>query len=736
MKKLSLAMALIMIIAVIASTLGMTGFATDAAPADAVASIGDTTYTDIFEAIAALKDGDTLKLLKDITFPEDKEGLVFDGAVPAAPAEGGEAAPAAEGETDVPAGDDAFTYLGSVTLDGNGKTITSVIGTALVVKDMNVTVNNLTIKAKFHGVLLNGQAFVTLNNCNVFASNVQEGQIPGQDADGKPANWLEEGGMALNIPATAPWSTLVVNGGKYYNSGKVEVAEDGTVKYTGRNLMENRGGTLIINDGEFISYNGTNLLQVGGNTASKNQSADWCATQVTSTCWIYGGTFALATAQEAHTLQTRVICAFKGSAVNIFGGNFINNQIMSKKVNGTVIGGHSSPGFVNILGGNFYSLGNGDINELMVKDPASHFLKVYGGTFYATAKTEMAEKAPAEGNDNFINGYANLIEAADAGKYTASAVTEEYVNVPFIKSDVLAKKISFSYNAEGAKASAVAEVTNPNGSVYYAATLYEAFNMLAMDGATIKLLTDVTLPSELIVVKRPAGLTIDGNGKKVSVAAPVADDTGYTPPAPAAAIRIEYGTYNFSNITVENEFGAAFSFGYTPMEGETLDFATYKADLVLENSTLTAYDAAEAYVVKNIYNSSLDMKNVVINGGEPKTEKIQLAGTADGIIDEPIGGCVCDGDYCECPEDGSCGCTDCGCEVCIPENRPSVPGDDEPGDDEPGDDKPDDNKPSDDGNKDDGNKDEGKKGCGGAIGGASVMLVLAAAGAVVLRKKD
>ena len=726
MKKLSLAMALIMIIAVIASTLGMTGFATDAAPADAVASIGDTTYTDIFAAIAALKDGDTLKLLKDIVVPEEKQGLVFDGAVAAAPAEGettpeGDAAPAAEG--DVPAGDDTFTYLGAVTLDGNGKTLTSVKGHALTIKDINLTVNNLTIMAKFNGVILKGQAFATLNNVNVYASNVKPGETPGQNPDGTPAVWNEDGGMALNIPADAPWATLVVNGGKYYNSGKV-TEKDGTFTYTGKNLMENRGGTIIINDGEFISYNSTNLFQIGGNTGSKGQTAENCIKQVTSTAWIYGGTFCLATAQPQHTVQTRIICAFKGSAVNIFGGNFINNQIMSQKVNGTVIGGHSNPGFVSIFGGNFYSLGTGKGNQLFANDPASHFLKVYGGTFYATPKTETTPKIDDANNDAFLNNPAGFIEEIEAGKYTASALTEEYVTVPFLNTSVTAKKMSFTYNAEAAKTGAVAEVTNSDGFVYYATNLYEAFNILAKDGATIKLLQDVTITDEIIVVKRPAGLTVDGNGKKITVAEHVKDETGYAPAPAAAAIRIEYGTYTFSNITVENAFGAAFSFGYTPMQDETLDFATYKADLILKDSAITGIDAENAYIVKNIYNSSLDMKNVVINGGEPKTEKIQLAGTASGEVE--IDGCVCEGDYCECPEDEECGCTDCGCEVCIPENRP----DDEP-DDEPTDEKPEDNKPT-----DEGKKEEPKKGCGAAIGGASVMLVLAAAGAVILRKKD
>ena len=600
MKKLSLALALIMIIAVIASTLGITGFA---ASTSAVASIGNATYADLHSAFAALKDGDTLKLLKDVTLAKG-EALTLDGAVRSASSY------------------NAFEYLGAVTIDGNGNTISAMYGsdgTILTIKDIAVTIKNLTLKSTHNGIVLEGQANVTLNNCNVYAGGVQEGTIPGQDAKGKPAAWGTSG-MALNIPQSAPLSTLVINGGKVVSSGTVTFDEvRQTWTYGGMNrLIENRGGTLIINDGEFISYNGTNLLQVGGQTPSNGQTAEYCASQIASTCWIYGGTFVQATAQADHTVQTRIVCAFKGAAINIFGGNFINNQIMSKSINGTVIGGHSSPGFVSIFGGNFYSLGNGNINELFAKDPTYHFLKVYGGNFYATPKTEIARSDYGNvidvnaNNDNFLNGYYQLIEAAEAGKYNASAVTEQYVNVPFINTNVLVRKMSFSYNASTAKIGAVAQITNPNGSVYYAENIYEAFNIYAMDGATIKLLSNVNLNEELIIVKHPVDLKIDGNGKKISV----------TNPAIGNAIRIEEGTYEFSNITVENNYGSAFSFGYTPIGGETIDFATYKVNVALTNSTIKGYTAEIAYVVKSIYNGTFNMRNVVINGAAPVTKNI------------------------------------------------------------------------------------------------------------------
>jgi len=209
MKKLSLAMALVMILAVCASTLGMTAFAAYAA--DTVAVIGSTEYNDLQAAFDSYKSGDTITIVKDIT---STKSFTVKGS----------------GWVD---GVEAFKTDKPLTIDGNGKSITVNLPKqgdyALNFEGANVVVKNLTVNAKFDGVKLLGTAHVILKDCNVYAANTKAGEhVEGDWAQTATALKIDQ-----NTKAYAE-----IDGGNYKSSGKATTnAENGKVTYTGHTFI-------------------------------------------------------------------------------------------------------------------------------------------------------------------------------------------------------------------------------------------------------------------------------------------------------------------------------------------------------------------------------------------------------------------------------------------------------------------------------------------------------------------
>ena len=104
----------------------------------AKASVNGKNYLTVEEAIAAAKEGDTVKLVKDLTY---KDILLIDE---------------------------------SIILDGNNKTLTSTAGRAINVSGtLTVTIKNLNINCSGErGInLIIGPSIVTIENCNIKAAN-------------------------------------------------------------------------------------------------------------------------------------------------------------------------------------------------------------------------------------------------------------------------------------------------------------------------------------------------------------------------------------------------------------------------------------------------------------------------------------------------------------------------------------------------------------------------------------
>ena len=122
--------------------------------ADDVAKIGDKGYPTLQDAINDAKTGETVTLLKDITLGDYQQGTQANPVTSA-----------------------AITIEKGITLDGNGKTLTSKAGRAINIDvDGSVVIKNLTVK-QYAGRnnydqkrcinVLGNTTEVTLSNCNL-----------------------------------------------------------------------------------------------------------------------------------------------------------------------------------------------------------------------------------------------------------------------------------------------------------------------------------------------------------------------------------------------------------------------------------------------------------------------------------------------------------------------------------------------------------------------------------------
>ena len=183
----------------------------------AVAQIGENGYVTLAAAIAAAEDGDTVKLLKDVT-------------------------------------DEDVTISKSITLDLGGKTLTNTDAgkaTISVADGVTATVKNGSVVGgtSFYniqvGTAVNSTANLTLENVTATAGNTGSSMID---------NWgtltIESGTYegGLNVVKSEEGSTLTINGGKFTLNHAVSNYYNGVIL---------SAGMTTITGGEFIQQNAT-----------------------------------------------------------------------------------------------------------------------------------------------------------------------------------------------------------------------------------------------------------------------------------------------------------------------------------------------------------------------------------------------------------------------------------------------------------------------------------------------
>lgn len=217
---------------------------------DQIAKIGDVIYTELADAIAAAKDGDTITLLADVTLSET---VVIDKKV------------TIEGEgKKIIAGSDVLIALrvnagGDLTL-GEGLTVEAA-NCAVFVRDGKLTTSaNLTVTGELGAIQTNGSATadVTVNGGNLTAPDTT---------------------ATIYWPSTGK---LTINGGTI-TGGTAVYMKSGALEITGGKLVATGAKSDYVYDGNGCSATGAALVieNVGGSTGYE---------EITSVS-ITGGTF-------------------------------------------------------------------------------------------------------------------------------------------------------------------------------------------------------------------------------------------------------------------------------------------------------------------------------------------------------------------------------------------------------------------------------------------------------------
>ncbi len=454
----------------------------------------------------------------------------------------------------------------SVNIKGNNHTINCVVGGVnsygINFSGVISNVEDLTVISNFSGIGVKDSSQVTLKNVNVYAG--------GTTADATATSGNDS--YAVGITNTTK-AVLVIDGGTY--------------KAYQKSVVLVTGGVATIKGGNFIGENCEFVVRVNNNTAIANGGVD------TTECWIYGGTFLKPVSES--TKEGGIVRADREATVTIYDGEFATYQNGgTNKREFSLLGGESgNTGNLFIFGGKYYLLNSESKGQSIgnygaaatVGERVNAYL--YGGTFYSVKDTD----------DNIKNATCQKLAASDY-TVTSSNVTETYreTSYNFIKT-------VYQYNcgaSSDAPASAKVKVTQPDTSVFYTDTLWNAVNGIAKDGATITLLDNITLSEQLDIRSRSIKLTVDGNGKKIVAGA------GIT----SGAILFKNGELILNNVTVENASGPAIEYGTEFSSGVSL----YTAVLTVKDSTLASSSSVAAILENDIREGSITVSNTSVNG--------------------------------------------------------------------------------------------------------------------------
>jgi hypothetical protein len=471
---------------------------------------------------------------------------------------------------------------------------------------------------------------------------------------------------------------------------------------------------------------------------------------VTASISIYGGTFikpvankrAGQNAKGAATPNTNsdgaVVRGDAGGLVNIYGGTFACFADTATLADGTtafgsqrdsvILGGISASkpscvGYINIFGGDFYSLMGSTLSDSQSQlfanyagtiesatDNAAQVkinTAIYGGNFYTnkvTRETNFNSVITKDTNDNVAS-----IQHVPADQFSVATASNQNATV-YGKSFTGLTKWTVNYSQPtSAPDNASVKVTHPNNKVYYISdytyrgivkyedkedktikdvnvtinipAFAQAINAVAKDGSTVTLLKDISL-STTEILNRGLKVTLDGNNKTLTFA--------------TNGLSVSSGDITIKNLSIvagTGEGNYAFRIAKNTVNEENTIMDSFELKLRLENCSFTG---AVAVVDNPFLVGTVETTDCMANGQTLTISHAYAAPEAQA----PLG---------------------------IEEEEPPV-------EEEPTEEAPKDEKPA-DAPATDAPADDAKKGCGGAIGVGAVAILAVAGVACTFAKK-
>ena len=317
----------------------------------------------------------------------------------------------------------------SVTLDGNGKTISGNTDTYLVRVDDNVkdvVITGLTIRQN------GGAAALQIN----------------------PGASLTLRDSLIHTPVTTPYGAVIVNGALVLDSG-AQVLAEGSAEDSSQSSgvrMHNANATLTVNEGAVITTTGNtfkanaanqSVITINGGTITTSRRMWEAAEDNRCTLVINGGTFVSKHDSEA------LICVFgsKDQTIRLLGGSFTAPKIIDTEnaltqlggtitFNGQVIftepveGDLENPTVdIRLPGGNAATLGNSGIRfETRIDKELLDALEAAGAT--VATGTLIAAKASVDAAGAFTTealeaAGKNWLIVENEGWYNADTAAED-----------------------------------------------------------------------------------------------------------------------------------------------------------------------------------------------------------------------------------------------------------------------------------------------------------------------
>ena len=273
------------------------------------AKIGETEYETLTAAVAAVKDGETVTMLKDVT---ESVEIAADK---------------------------------NIILDLNGKTLTNTDSKHTIENNGTLTINDSsndktgTVDSVIHarGALVNHAGAVATLNGGKFYRSLEAGNSPDNNGGNSWYTILNQGTMTINDGAT------VENGGCYSANIRTDselTVNGGTFKGGINTIKVDENGELTINDGNFSNDKATcifnwNKTTINGGTFTRPNIANtsvcngfWDSTSAVGELTITGGTFNGVVGNYAD---------YPGKIITISGGTFTTDVSEYATANRTVV---------------------------------------------------------------------------------------------------------------------------------------------------------------------------------------------------------------------------------------------------------------------------------------------------------------------------------------------------------------------------------------------------------------
>ena len=294
--------------AMVLGTMTIPAFADESVSGKA-AKIGETEYETLTAAVAAVKDGETVTMLKDVT---ESVEIAADK---------------------------------NIILDLNGKTLTNTDGKHTIENNGTLTINDSsndktgTVDNVIHarGALVNHAGAVATLNGGKFHRSLEAGNSPDNNGGNSWYTILNQGTMTINDGAT------VENGGCYSANIRTDselTVNGGTFKGGINTIKVDENGELTINDGNFSNDKATcifnwNKTTINGGTFTRPNIANtsvcngfWDPTSAVGELTITGGIFNGVVGNYAD---------YPGGIIAISGGTFTTDVSEYATANRTVM---------------------------------------------------------------------------------------------------------------------------------------------------------------------------------------------------------------------------------------------------------------------------------------------------------------------------------------------------------------------------------------------------------------